>query len=208
MLGWDSAGDALIAPAVARNREPILAVLRRLLPETGLVLEVASGSGEHAAHFARALPGLAFQPSDPEPAALRSIAAHARAAALPNLRPPLALDAAAETWPLARADAVLAINMIHIAPWPATEGLMRGAGRLLPPGAPLVLYGPFMVEDTPTAPSNLAFDADLRARNPAWGLRDLGAVARAARGQGLALAERVAMPANNLCLVFRAGAAA
>ncbi|MGY2047473.1 DUF938 domain-containing protein [Methylobacterium sp. JK268] len=204
MLGWDLSGDALTAPAVARNREPILAVLRRVLPPAGLVLEVASGSGEHAVHVAAALPGLSWQPSDPEPACLRSIAAHARAAGLPNLLPPLALDARDAGWPLPRADAIVAINMIHIAPFAATEGLMRGADRLLPTGGLLVLYGPFTIDGAHTAPSNAAFDADLRGRDPAWGLRDVAAVAAEAGTRGLSLAECVPMPANNLILVFRA----
>ncbi|AWN42657.1 DUF938 domain-containing protein [Methylobacterium durans] len=190
-------------PATLRNREPILALLARILPAQGLVLEVASGSGEHAVHFARGLPQLTFQPSDPSAQAIASIAAHRRRAGLANLREPLALDAASPSWPLARADAVLAINMIHIAPWSAAEGLMAGAGRLLPPGGPLYLYGPFLEADRETAPSNLAFDADLKARDPAWGLRDRDAVAALGARHGLALAERVEMPANNLSLVFR-----
>lgn len=203
MLNWPAEGDALIAPAVARNRDAILAVLRRVLPGTGTVLEVASGSGEHAVHFARDLPHLNWQPSDPEPAALRSIAAHARAAGLPNLRDSLHLDAAAPDWPVSRADALVCINMIHIAPWSAAEGLIANAGRLLPEGAPLVLYGPFREEGRPTAPSNEAFDADLRARDPRWGLRQVEAVGRLARTNGLALEERIEMPANNLTFVFR-----
>ena len=193
------------APAAARNREPILAALRNLLPPAGLVLEVASGTGEHARHFAAALPALAFQPSDPSPEARASI--DAWAAGIPNIRPALAIDAAAPDWPIRRADAVLCINMIHIAPWSATPGLMAGAGRLLPPGGALILYGPFREDGVPLAPGNAGFDADLRARDPAWGLRDLTAVARIAEARGLPLAERIAMPANNLALVFRAIAA-
>ncbi|MFE1598586.1 DUF938 domain-containing protein [Methylobacterium sp. ID0610] len=206
MLGWDATGDALIAPAVARNKDAILAVLRRVLPASGCVLEIASGSGEHAVHFAAALPGLDWQPSDPEPAALRSIAAHARRAALPNLRPPLALDVRAADWPVTEAAAMLAINMIHIAPWTATDALIDAAARLLPPEGPLILYGPFTIGGAHTAPSNAAFDASLRARDPAWGVRDVEAVAAVARTRGLCLVERVAMPANNLILVFRARA--
>ncbi|WP_407525014.1 DUF938 domain-containing protein [Methylobacterium oryzisoli] len=205
MLGWDLEGEALIAPAVARNREAILGVLRRVLPPTGLVLEVASGSGEHAVYVAGACPGLVWQPSDPEPASRRSIAAHARMAGLPNLLPPLALDAAAPHWPVERADTVVAINLVHIAPIAAAEGLMAGAGRLLPAGAPLVLYGPFLEQGVSTAPGNAAFDADLRRRDPAWGLREVADLAACARARGLILAERIAMPANNLTLVFRAG---
>jgi SAM-dependent methyltransferase len=196
-------GDALVAPAVARNRDAILAVLKRVLPETGLLLEIASGSGEHAVYFAGALPRLTWQPSDPDAAARASIAAHARAAGLPNLLPVIEIDASAPPWPMARADALLAINMIHIAPWAATLGLMQGAGAILTPGAPLALYGPYLEANTPTAPTNLAFDADLKRRDPAWGLRDRAAVVAAAEANGLHLAERVAMPANNLILVFR-----
>ncbi len=207
MLNWPAEGDALIAPAVARNRDAILSVLGRVLPKAGTVLEVASGSGEHAVHFARALPELVWQPSDPEPTALRSIAAHARLAGLSNLREPLPLDAAKPQWPVAMVDALVCINMIHIAPWSVAEGLMAGAGRLLPKGAPLVLYGPFREEGKPTAPSNEAFDAELRRRNPLWGLRQLDDVGRLAQARGLILAERIEMPANNLTLVLRRAAA-
>lgn len=199
---------AQTSPSVARNREPILAVLRRALPERGLVLEIASGTGEHALHFAAALPGLVWQPSDPDPAALASIAAHRAAEGPPNLLAPIALDVTAPSWPAARADAVVAINMIHIAPWAAAEGLMRGAGRVLAPGGVLFLYGPYKEGGVHTAPSNAAFDASLRGRDPQWGVRDLEAVAEAAGAQGLALVERVAMPANNLSLVFRRARAA
>lgn len=197
------------APATLRNRDPILAVLARHLPAASgpPVLEVASGSGEHAVHFAAALPGLVFQPSDPDPGARASIDAWVRGARLPNLRPALALDAAAaEPWPVAEAAAVLCINMVHIAPWEATEGLLRGAARILPPGGLLYLYGPFRQGGHHTAPSNAAFDADLRARDPLWGLRDLEAVAAEAtrRGFGPPLVE--AMPANNLSVLFRLGA--
>lgn len=203
MTDREIAGEALTAPAAARNRDPILAVLRRVLPRTGLILEVASGTGEHAVHFAARLPDLAWQPTDPDPDMLRSIAAHRARAALPNLRPPLILDAAAPSWPVARADGIVAINLIHIAPWAAAEGLMRGAAGALAPGAPLTLYGPFSEDGRHTAPSNAAFDADLRRRDPAWGVRAIGAVTALARGHGLTLAERIAMPANNLSLVFR-----
>ena len=196
---------ALTSPSVARNREPILAVLRRVLPVRGIVLEIASGTGEHAIHFAAALPELIWQPTDRDPEARRSIAARRAAAVLPNLLPPLELDAAAPSWPVERADAIVAINMIHIAPWSAAEGLMAGAARLLAPGGILYLYGPYQENGRHTAPSNAAFDASLRARDPEWGVRDVGAVAELAARHGLALAERVAMPANNLSLVFRAG---
>jgi SAM-dependent methyltransferase len=191
------------APAAARNRDAILAVLRRHLPARGLLLEVASGTGEHAVHFAEALPGWTLQPSDPDADARASIDAWAAAAALPNLRPALALDATAEPWPIARADALLCCNMIHIAPWEAALGLLRGAARVLPPGGLLLLYGPFRRGGAHTAPSNAEFDASLRARDPRWGLRDLEAVVRAAEGFAPPLIEP--MPANNLTLVFRRG---
>ena len=191
------------APAAARNRDPILAVLRGVLPEAGTVLEIASGSGEHVLHFARALPGLVFQPSDPNPEARRSIAAWAAESGLANLRPPLALDAAAPSWPLTAADAVLCINMIHISPWAATEGLMRGAASILPPGGPLYLYGPYRRAGVATAPSNEAFDRDLRGRDPAWGLRALENVAILAATAGFSAPAVTEMPANNLSVVFR-----
>jgi SAM-dependent methyltransferase len=194
---------ALVAPAVARNREPILAVLRRVLPERGLVLEIASGSGEHAVYFAAALPHLTWQPSDPDPEARDSIAAYRAAAQLPNLLPPLALDAASPNWPVAQSDMIVSINMIHIAPWAAAEGLMAGAERLLAAGGVLFLYGPFREHGQHTAPSNAAFDESLRTRNREWGVRDLDEVAALASRHGFALEERVAMPANNLSVVFR-----
>lgn len=191
------------APATERNREPILAILRDALPARGTVLEVASGTGEHVIHFARALPGLVWQPSDPDPSALASIRAWAEAAKLPSLRPPLLLDAAAPDWPVAGADAILCINMVHISPWEATVGLMRGAARLLAEGAPLFLYGPYRRAGLPTAPSNEAFDASLKARDPRWGLRELEAVAALAGEYGFALDNVVEMPANNLSLLLR-----
>ncbi|MGU3538384.1 DUF938 domain-containing protein [Methylobacterium sp. A54F] len=195
--------DARHAPATLRNRAPLLEVLARVLPAAGTVLEVASGTGEHAVHFARALPALTWLPSDPDPEALASIAAHRDAARLTNLAAPLHLDAAAADWPVPAADAIVCINMIHIAPWAATPGLMDGTGRLLAPGAPLVLYGPFREAEVATVPSNLAFDASLRAQDPAWGLRDREAVAAEALVRGLLPNARIAMPANNLVLVFR-----
>ncbi len=197
--------DALFSPAAARNAPPIAELLKRVLPSSGLVLEIASGSGEHAAYFARALPALLWQPSDPDEAARRSIVAHARTAGLANLRSPLAIDATRAPWPAARADAVIAINMIHIAPWDATIGLMAGADATLPDGGVLYLYGPFRENGAHTAPSNAAFDDSLRARNASWGVRDIEAVAAAGRAHGLHLVERVAMPANNLSLIFHRG---
>jgi len=177
-------------------------VLADWLPASGLVLEVASGSGEHAAFFAGRFPQLDWQPSDPDPAALGSIAAWRADCGLPNLREPVVLDAAAETWPVERAAAVLNINMVHISAWPAALGLLDGAARALPPGAPLILYGPWIVEGVVTAPSNLAFDADLKRRNPAWGLRRVEAFAVEAERRGLLLAEQRDMPANNRMLRF------
>ncbi len=202
MEAWDSQDEALVSPAVARNRDAILDILRRILPERGLVLEIASGSGEHAVHVARHRPDLVWQPTDPEPTARSSIMAHTDRARLTNVLPPLALDAAA-AWPIDRADAVVAINMIHIAPWAATEGLMKGAGRVLPAGGCLYLYGAFTRGGRHDAASNAAFDADLRRRDSAWGLRDIEAVAETGRSHGLDLAEIVAMPANNLSLILR-----
>jgi len=193
----------LYAPATARNRAPILDVLRRHLPLRGLVLEVASGSGEHAVHFARAFPNLAFQPSDADPDARASIDAWRAELALPNMRPAIALDAAAAAWPIDAADAVLCINMIHIAPWAAAEGLVRGAARVLPPDGVLYLYGPFKREGRHTAPSNAAFDRGLRLQHLDWGVRDLEAVATLAQAHGFAPPAVEQMPANNLSLVFR-----
>lgn len=195
--------DLPASPASARNREPLLEVLQRWLPTSGTVVEIASGLGEHAAWFAEALPGVTWQPTDRSLEALDILVARREAAGLPNLAPPLVLDAASPAaWPVQHADAIVCINLIHISPWAATEGLMAGAARILPPGAPVCLYGPYLEPDVETAPSNLAFDADLRRRDPAWGLRDLDAVKALAASHGLTFVERVAMPANNLCLLF------
>jgi len=198
-----SPDEALTSPSVARNREPILAVLRQVLPQSGLVLEIASGTGEHAVHFAGALPTLTWQPTDPDEAALRSITAHRAAAGLPNLLAPIFLDSSSPEWPVARANAVVAINMVHISPWRATQGLMSGAGRVLPTGGVLYLYGAYKEHGMHTAPSNAAFDQDLRRRNPEWGIRDLEEVIGLAEGCGLSFHARITMPANNLSLVFR-----
>ena len=197
---------ALASPATARNTAPILAVLKAHLPARGRVLEVASGAGEHAAAFARALPGPEWPPADPPPEARASTAAWTEAAALPNLRPPLALDMLDEAgWPEGPVEAVVCINMVHISPWAATEGLMRLAGRALRrPGGLLALYGPYREAAVELAPSNAAFDASLKARNPAWGLRDRSDVEAAAKAEGLAFTLRAEMPANNLMLLFRA----
>lgn len=191
------------SPAAERNGPPLLAQLQRLLPPAGLMLEIASGTGQHAAFLSEGLPGWQWQPSDFDAAALPSIAAWCQG--LPRVRPPITLDVLADDWAGAPApvDAVFCANMIHIAPWACTAGLMRGATRHLAPGGVLLTYGPYLVDGEPTAPSNLAFDADLRARNPAWGLRRLADVAAEAAAAGLALHERVDMPANNLLLAWR-----
>jgi len=191
------------SPAARRNKGPILEVLKRVLPESGAVLEIASGTGEHVVHFAEALPGLVFQPAEMDPAALGVLRLRRDRAKLPNIAPPLVLDVREPTWPVTRADAVLCINMIHIAPWTAAIGLLRGAAAVLPRGGPLVLYGPFFRADAPTAPSNTAFDLSLKARDPDWGVRRLEDVTAAAAEQGLDLAERIEMPANNLVVVYR-----
>ncbi len=195
----------LVSPAVARNTDAILAVLRAHLPEHGRVLEIASGSGEHAVAFARALPGATWTPSDPSPEARASIAAWRDQAEVPNLAEPLPLNALdPATWPTDTVQAVVCINMIHISPWEATQGLMALAGRVLTrPGGLLILYGPYREADQPMAESNAAFDADLKARDLSWGLRDRDAVADLAQTQGLHLTLRKAMPANNLTLLFR-----
>lgn len=191
------------APATERNRGPILALLTRVLPPAGRVLEIASGTGEHAVFFSRHLPHLTWQPTDPDAAARASIVAWTAEAALPNVADPLALDASQPNWPIDRADAVLAVNMVHISPWAATVGLLGGAARVLPTGAPLLLYGPYKRDGQHTAPSNAAFDQNLRRQNPAWGVRDLEIVVETADAAGLSLAEIAPMPANNLGLVFR-----
>lgn len=189
------------APATLRNREGIAAELAALLPETGSVLEIASGSGEHCAFFAAAFPALRWQPSDPDAAGRESIASWC--AGLGNVAAPLHIDAAAPDWPVDRADALLCINMVHISPWAATLGLLDGAARLLPPGGPLILYGPYRRAEVPTAPSNEAFDESLRSRDPAWGLRDVADVTAAAEQRGLKFDRLIEMPANNLILVYR-----
>jgi hypothetical protein len=193
----------LSSPSTARNREPIAAVLAELLPASGLVLEVASGAGEHARFLAGRFPQLDWQPTDPDATALASIQAYVDEAALPNLRAPLLLDAAAESWPVDGADAILCINMVHISPCAATLGLLRGASRLLASGAPLLLYGPYRRAGVETAPSNEAFDRSLRSRNPAWGLRTVEAVTEAAAAENLLFEQLVEMPANNLILAYR-----
>ncbi|MEO1488024.1 MAG: DUF938 domain-containing protein [Pseudomonadota bacterium] len=193
------------APATLRNREAIAAVLARELPQAGTVLEVAAGSGEHAVYFAGKLPGLVWQPSDPDAEALASIAAYRAEFEGTNLSEPLALDASAPgSWPLAHADAIVCINMVHISPWEATLGLFEGAAQTLGgPDAPLILYGPYFEQEADPAPSNVDFDTSLRIRNPAWGIRDVEDMDAAAARNGLARTARDEMPANNLTLVYR-----
>jgi SAM-dependent methyltransferase len=200
---WSVTEGALTSPSVARNRDPILTVLRRLLPQTGTVLEIASGTGEHAVHFAGAFPHLRWQPTDYDKEVLSSITAHRAASGLSNLLAPVMLDAAAPEWPVKRADAVVAINMLQVSPWRVAQGLMAGAGRVLSPGGALYLYGPFKENGAHTSPGNKAFDQNLRLQNPEWGVRDVEEVADLARTHGLDLVERVVMPANNLSLIFR-----
>ncbi len=191
------------APATLRNRDFILGVLRDVLPTTGVILEIASGSGEHVVHFARNFPDLVFQPSDREPDALQSVAAWVKATRVTNVRAPMVLDASQSSRPVASADGIICINMIRISPWEATLGLVRGAATILPSTAPLYLYGPFKREGFATTPSNQAFDRSLRDRNPTWGLRDLEAVAAITQSVGFLAPTITEMPANNLSVVFR-----
>lgn len=192
-----------VAPAAARNVDHIIAVLERWLPRRGTVVEVASGTGEHVVAFARHFAGLDWQPSDADPDALRSIAAWREVHSSANLAGPVALDASASDWPVEHAEAVVSINMVHISPWAAATGLLEGAARLLDRGGPLILYGPWIEQGVETASSNLAFDADLRARDPRWGLRDVETFTAAAAERGLVVADRQEMPANNLMLLLR-----
>jgi len=190
-------------PSAERNRDPILAVLARVLPQTGLVLEIGSGTGQHVVHFAAALPRLTWQPSDPDAEFRESVRSWLAREKLANVRAPVELDVRRLPWPVTQADAVLSINMIHVAPWAATGALVAGAKRLLPDGGMLFLYGPYRRFGGHTASSNEAFDAALRASDPEWGLRDLEAVVELAGVAELDLAEVVAMPANNFSVVFR-----
>lgn len=197
------AAQRLSAPAAERNAAPILEVLRGALPARGTVLEIASGTGQHAVHFAAALPGIVWQPSDADARARASIAAWRAHTGLENLLVPLDLDVCREPWPIDAVDAIVCINMIHIAPWDAAQALLKGAGARVATGGVLVLYGPYRRNGAHTAPSNEAFDADLRARNAAWGVRDMEAVEALAEAQGFVCEARVAMPANNFSVVFR-----
>ena len=191
------------APAAARNSRPIADILAQELPRHGFVLEVASGTGEHAVFMARRFPAITWQPSDPDTEALASIEAWAEHAGLENLNPAIRLDATSPDWPVDRADALVCINMIHISPWQATEGLFAGARRVLETGSPLILYGPYFEEDVEPAASNLAFDESLRNRNPEWGIRQLGDIDAVASRAGFTRTARHPMPANNLTLVYR-----
>jgi hypothetical protein len=195
--------DRQYAPATLRNRDFILDVLRDVLPVRGVVLEIASGSGEHIVHFARNFPTLVFQPSDPELYALLSVAAWVKDAGITNVRAPIALDASHSVWPIASADGIICINMVHISPWEATVGLIKGAAAILSPASPFYLYGPYKRDGFATAPSNEAFDRSLRNRNPAWGLRNLEEVAAAVQSAGFSPPVITEMPANNLSVVFR-----
>lgn len=192
------------APATGRNREPILEVLQRSLPE-GLILEIACGTGEHAIWFAPRLPGRVWQPTDASPDALVSARAWVGSSPAENLRAPIELDVSADPWPVSRADGIVCVNMIHISPWSCTEALMRGAGRTLSPGGVLYLYGPYRVGGRHTAPSNARFEGWLKGQDPRWGVRDVEAVIAEAAKNGLAHAETVDMPANNKSVVFRRG---
>ncbi len=191
------------SPSALRNREPIWNILKTVLPESGTMLEIASGSGEHAIHYAARLPNLIWQPSDPSERARVSITAWSHEEGLENLLPPLDIDVTSEIWPIDRADAMLAINMVHISPWIATEGLIKGAGKLLPTGGPLILYGPYKQEGREFVDSNAEFDAWLRSQNADWGIRQLEEVADLALQAGLSLSSIVDMPANNLCVIFK-----
>ena len=200
-IGEDRGGGKRFAQSAERNGEPILAVLRRSLPEKGLVLEIGSGTGQHVTHFARALPGLQWQPTDIDPQLRESVRCWIRDAGLANVREPVALDVHASPWAVATADAVVCINMIHVAPWPSTLALFAGARSI---GARAVfLYGPYRRSGAHTAPSNAQFDASLRANDPSWGIRDMEAVEQVAIDNGYTLVEVVPMPANNFSLVLR-----
>ncbi|ABE33775.1 methyltransferase small domain protein [Paraburkholderia xenovorans LB400] len=191
------------SPSAERNCEPILAVLREALPATGRVLEIASGTGQHAVCFARAMPGLDWQPSDADAAARASIAAWIAHEGLANVRAPLALDVHQPDWGVDTLDAVVCINMIHISPWSATQALFAGASRRLVDGGVLYLYGPYKRGGAHTSPSNDAFDQQLRSRDPAWGVRDMETVVALGASVGLVCDGPLAMPANNFSLVFR-----
>lgn len=191
------------APATLRNRDAIVAVLRDILPDQGLILEIASGTGEHAVYFGRNFPDLTFQPSDPDPACCESIAAWTKREGVANILPPLQLDAQAAQWDVQDVAAILCINMVHISPWESSIGLFDKAGRLLAPGAPFFLYGPYLRAEVETAPGNLAFERSLKSRNLRWGLRDVADMDALAERNGFVRENLVEMPANNISLVYR-----
>lgn len=191
------------SPSALRNREHIYTVLRDVLPSTGKVLEIASGSGEHITYFAERSPSLTWQPSDPSSKARASIQAWLGHGDFPNVLPPLDIDTTQDAWPIDQADVMIAINMVHISPWTATQGLLERAGQLLSSGGMLALYGPYRQEDKPFAESNVDFDNWLKSENSAWGVRQLEDVTREAEQCGLSLASVVDMPANNLTVVYR-----
>jgi SAM-dependent methyltransferase len=193
----------LASPSAARNKDPIADALAQVLPQKGLVLEVGSGTGEHVVHFARVMPHLAWQPTEQDEACLRSISAWVAVEAQANVRQPVFLDVASAQWPIAAVDVIISINMIHIAPWSAAQALLRGASSILPAGGLLCLYGPYRVAGKHTSASNRAFDAELRAMNSEWGVRDLDAVSSEASAFNLDLERTIQMPANNLIAVFR-----
>ena len=198
------ANHRLVSPSAERNRAPISEVLSQVLPERGVVLEVGSGTGQHVVHFARAMPNLIWQPSERDDDCLRSIRWRgSRWSSSPNVRPPLHLDVSASPWPITSAAALVCINMIHIAPWSATEALFRGGESLLSGGGVVCLYGPFRRQGRHTSPSNEAFDALLRRQDPDWGVRDLDEVARLADRAGFDLLQTHEMPSNNLTVAFR-----
>lgn len=203
-----SADQRMFSPSAARNLAPILAVLKRVLPTHGVVLEIGCGTGEHAVCFAEAMPNLTWQPSDPDSGSRVSTASWIEFSGLNNVLAPLDIDVCSSLWGVEEAapfEAIVSINMVHIAPWAASLGLFAGAGRLLRPGGILVLYGPFMRKGAHNAPSNAAFDASLKAHNPSWGVRDITDLERVGEACGLRLHETIEMPANNMSVVFSSG---
>ena len=202
-IGESAPGEQRHAPATMRNRDAIVAVLKDILPASGLILEVASGTGEHIVYFGRTFPGLTFQPSDPDPACCESIAAWTKREAVTNIMPPLQLDAQAREWDVPHPAAILCINMVHISPWESSIGLFEKAGTLLAPGAPLYLYGPYLRADVETAPGNLAFERSLKSRDLRWGLRDVADMDALAEQNGFERESLTEMPANNISLVYR-----